>query len=64
MQGQTMETMQIPVETYHNLVRHLSVHTTADGWAKTCLEELQREARRVLVCDRSWRAVRTDYDRN
>ncbi|WP_156915039.1 hypothetical protein [Rubidibacter lacunae] len=43
---------QSPPNCHHNLVQHLSIHTAADGWAKACLEELQREARPIVVCDR------------
>ena len=38
------KSVQIPYEVYQNLINHLEVHAPTDTWAKTCLEQLEKES--------------------
>ena len=39
------KSVQIPYEVYQNLINHLEVHAPTDTWAKTCLEQLEKQSR-------------------
>ncbi|MGK7877381.1 MAG: hypothetical protein AB4426_30010 [Xenococcaceae cyanobacterium] len=43
------EVIQIPVAVYENIVSHLKVHESTDGWAKCCLQQLQFIAKPVRI---------------
>lgn len=33
-----------PERVYRNIVDHLTVHASTDGWAKSCLKQLESES--------------------
>ena len=44
-----LESIQIPVEVYRDLINHLEVHAATDTWAKSCLKRLTQQS--VAVYD-------------
>ena len=44
-----LESIQIPIEVYQDLINHLEVHAATDTWAKSCLKGLIQQS--VAVYD-------------
>lgn len=41
--------IQLPRTVYDNLINHLKLQANTDLWAKNCLEQLQAEAKPIIL---------------
>ncbi len=46
---QPPDTIKIPYSTYQNLLDHLQIHASTDGWAASVLKELEEESQPIFT---------------